>query len=332
MAFAVRRQPKQKPRQMGWGILAGWALSLAIHCAVVAALWSNAGSLFQESTQGPHGSKGTVLEGAFYDASAASANLAEARAPSFESSFTVRATFNPLPESKAPLLLAGYEKPVQALPPTASQFPLSAVPAPSDSTKGGSTNQPRNPQGSGRGEAQLFGLSGTGRRFVYVIDCSASMSAYQSRPFLAAKRELIASLQALESSHQFQVIFYNDSPIIMTMGGSRSPQMVVANERGKRLAEQFIGGIFADGSARHLEALRLALSLRPDAIFFLTDAKPPQLTPQELRQVQLLNKTTAINTIEFGAGPPIGQDNFLVQLAFQNSGRHTYVDVTRLSH
>jgi len=99
MAFAVRRQPKQKPPRMGWGILAGWALSLAIHCAIVAALWSNAGSLFQESTQGPHGSEGTVLEGAFYDARAASANLAEARAPSFESSFTVRATFNPLPES-----------------------------------------------------------------------------------------------------------------------------------------------------------------------------------------------------------------------------------------
>src|SRR5262245_48566300 len=52
-------------------------------------------------------------------------------------------------------------------------------------------------------ETRVFGLRGNGSRFVYVFDRSSSM---EGAPLSAAKRELIGSLQSLQSVHQFQVI------------------------------------------------------------------------------------------------------------------------------
>ena len=84
----------------------------------------------------------------------------------------------------------------------------------------------------------------------------------------------------------------------------------------------------ATGSTRHLPALKMALALRPDVIFFLTDADEPQLTDDELRQVQRWNQATAINAIEFGFGPQSRRVTFLVRLAQENGGQHAYVDIS----
>jgi hypothetical protein len=71
--------------------------------------------------------------------------------------------------------------------------------------------------------------------------------------------------------------------------------------------------------------------MRPDVIFFLTDAAEPQLTPRELTDIQRRNRSEAtIHSIEFGSGPFRGGDNFLVRLARQNHGQHVYVDITKL--
>jgi hypothetical protein len=106
--------------------------------------------------------------------------------------------------------------------------------------------------------------------------------------------------------------------------------MAFADEQGKRLAASFVGGIFADGPTDHLRALKMALSLRPDVIFFLTDSNDPQMQPQELAEVRRSNRGTRINTIEFGAGQPKDAINFLQRLAGENGGQHTYVDVQRV--
>ena len=97
---------------------------------------------------------------------------------------------------------------------------------------------------------------------------------------------------------------------------------------GKSAAAKFVQGIQATGSTRHLQALKLALGLRPDVVFFLTDADEPQLSVDELRKVQHWNQATAINAIEFGFGPQSRRENFLVQLARQNGGQHVYVDTS----
>lgn len=178
----------------------------------------------------------------------------------------------------------------------------------------------------GAAETELFGLRGRGTRFVYVFDRSASM---EGPPLAAAKRELIASLQQLQGTHQFQIIFYNQQPRIMSLRGG-PPQMVFADEAGKRLAASFIGGIFADGGTDHMQALAMALKLAPDVLFFLTDADEPQLHSEDFRRIRALNRGTVIHAIEFGVGPPRGRDSFLARLAAENGGQHAYVDVTRL--
>src|SRR6266404_5591533 len=152
----------------------------------------------------------------------------------------------------------------------------------------------------------------------------------EGAPLAAAKRELMASLQSLQANHQFQIIFYNEEPQVMPDFRGRASAMVFANEPGKRLAANFVGGVWAHGSTDHLRALRIALQMRPDVIFLLTDASEPHLSGAELLAIRRLNQGTTISAIEFGLGQPSPQYNFLQQLAAENGGQHAYVDLTRL--
>jgi hypothetical protein len=181
----------------------------------------------------------------------------------------------------------------------------------------------------GKAQTQVFGVRGEGTRFVYVFDRSSSMAGFEGRPLAAAKRELIASLEHLDKIHQFQIVFYNQQPQVMRFGGVQTG-MVFASDEGKKMAESFVSGIVASGGTQHLPALELALGMRPDVIFFLTDADEPKLLPDELAKIRRLNHGTSINAIEFGAGAPAAAANFLKQLARENGGNYGYVDVTRL--
>ena len=175
----------------------------------------------------------------------------------------------------------------------------------------------------------VFGTSGSGNRFVYVFDRSGSMAGFGGRPLVAAKRELIASLEDLGDTSQFQIIFYNEEPHVFRVGSGR-PKLVWANEEGRDAAKRFVAGVLATGSTRHLSPLRIALGMQPDVVFFLTDADEPRLSSEDLRRIRRWNVRSAINTIEFGFGPARRSENFLTQLAHENGGQHVYVDVSRL--
>lgn len=186
------------------------------------------------------------------------------------------------------------------------------------------------PGGGHQTKTQVFGLPGAGSKFVYVFDRSASMSGFGGRPLKAAKRELIGSLAPMSPVNQFQVIFYNDKPLAISEGGKK-PVMMWGGDRQKQVAREFVSGIVADGNTNHMPALQLALSLGPDVIFFLTDAEEPRLTPNDLRKIKEWNGAeSVINTIEFGAGPAAARHNSLKEVARQNRGQHTYIDVTTL--
>jgi hypothetical protein len=178
-------------------------------------------------------------------------------------------------------------------------------------------------------QTEVFGVPGEGTRFVYVFDRSASMAGFGGRPLAAAKRELIESIQRLDRVHEFQIIFYNQQPRLMRLADGRS-SMIFANDDAKRAAARFVQGVGADGATDHLPALTAALGLRPDVIFFLTDADEPVLGTEELAKIRRLNHGASINAIEFGSGPPSGRNSFLRRLAQENGGNYGYVDVTRL--
>lgn len=181
----------------------------------------------------------------------------------------------------------------------------------------------------GRVRTSVFGVSGEGYKFVYVFDRSGSMGGSGRTALDAAKSELLKSLADLSDIHQFEIVFYNEEPTIMQLVGPG--RMVFANDSNRQAAKRFVGSIPADGATDHEQALLLALRLRPDVIFFLTDADEPTLTRRQLAHLREVNGgRTAINTIEFGLGPSLGGENFLKRLARENGGQNVYFDLTRL--
>ncbi|MBN1852619.1 MAG: VWA domain-containing protein [Pirellulales bacterium] len=234
----------------------------------------------------------------------------------------------------------GQYDPIAALPPedlmaTAANA-LSSLPAIGlgGLESGGVGNASGMTSGGGRGGAisggkarvRVFGTEGVGNKFVYVFDRSVSMEGTRLQ---AAKRELIQSLESLESTHQFQVIFFNHEVRIWDLTGGQQ-RIAFGTDRNKEQAARWIMGISADGGTDRVGALNQAIRLRPDIIFFLTDDDTP-MSETDLYQIRRRNRSgTAIHAIEFGNGPPHGRHNFLVQLAQQSGGQYAYIDTRTL--
>lgn len=181
----------------------------------------------------------------------------------------------------------------------------------------------------GTGKVNFFDAVDSGKRFVFVLDCSGSMAAPQGAPIRRARKELIASLEGLNHHQQFQIIFYNTETRAMKHRG-KSAEMLYATDINRTLARQFIQSIDPDGGTAHTPALKRALSFKPDVIFFLTDAKHPQLSSADLNEVRKLNKGKAkIHCIEFGEGFPVKEGNSLDKLARQNRGSYRYYNVRK---
>jgi hypothetical protein len=198
------------------------------------------------------------------------------------------------------------------------------TPNAADFTSGGQAGAP--PAG-GEASVRVFGVEGVGTKFVYVFDRSTSM---EGAPLAAAKQQLLDSLRSLDSIHQFHIIFFNNELRRLELTGSGN-RVAFATDRNKNLAARFVGSITADGGTDRLSALREAVALRPDVIFFLTDADSP-MPQSELAQIARLNRrgNASICSIEFGQGPLRHSNNFLMELARITGGQYGYVDTMRL--
>jgi hypothetical protein len=229
-----------------------------------------------------------------------------------------------------PLDLEGLVKSMQSTP-----MPVSGSGLAGENELDGDAfaRRPGEPSDSGSADTttMLFGISGSGSSFVYVFDRSDSMNGYGGKPLRAAKSELIRSLKTLTDRQRFQIIFYNDQPKPFTLAGLPM-QMLNGDESHIGLAEGYIRSIAAYGGTEHESALKLALRMGPDVIFFLTDARIPRLSVGELREIKgrADSAGTTIHCIEFGPEPVAPADSFLRDLAVQNHGEYRYVDVQGL--
>jgi hypothetical protein len=195
-------------------------------------------------------------------------------------------------------------------------------------TKGGGAGTGGGPRGS-YGTAPFFGIWDAGAKFVYVIDCSGSMFSY--RAIEAAKNELLSSLGSLKRSQQFQIVFYNLDQRWLTAPGKTDFQYFPASTSNRRLAAQFIAEVQPDGGTLHLPALKLALRLHPDVIYFLTDAGEPAMKPEEMEQIRQANAgLSRIHCIQFGMNDNAAAD-FLRKLASDNNGDFAYQNVKRFA-
>lgn len=128
-----------------------------------------------------------------------------------------------------------------------------------------------NSTGNGAGQGgSFFDAAAEGDRVVYVVDCSKSMNRFYPSPertrFGRVKRELVDSIRKLRPEQRFFVIYFNTvaHPMPAQRMISRNSIEVMDNLR-------WLAGFQTIGRTNPEPALLMALGLKPDAIFFLTD-------------------------------------------------------------
>ncbi len=120
-------------------------------------------------------------------------------------------------------------------------------------------------------QTSFFGLRAQGQFFIYVVDCSGSM--LDDNRLVRAKGELRRSVVNLQLPQRFQIIFYNDRPLPI-MGELPHSADLTAKTR----MNHWLSLIEPDGGTDPRGALGMALALRPDAIFLLSDGEFPEGT------------------------------------------------------
>jgi hypothetical protein len=167
----------------------------------------------------------------------------------------------------------------------------------------------------------FFQIPTRAHKLVFVIDRSASMGL--SGLLDTAKRELLASLERLPPTALFQVIVYNRQTEVLRIGGSsalRQPSAETFDAVGRILQT-----IDAEGGTDHLAALKQALLLEPEVIYFLTDAA--ELRADQVQAIRAQNQGhVVIHTIELRADPRATRATSLENLARDNNGSHRFVE------
>ncbi len=173
----------------------------------------------------------------------------------------------------------------------------------------------------------LFGVQATGGKVAYVVECSARM---EGELLAEVKRQLLESIRALDDTHRFQIIFFNDDLRVFDVSRT-GKQLSVATVQNKDLAIDFVTGTTAGGDANRLAALRYAVSLDPDVIFFVTDGSDP-VSRRESTDIWKLDFNNAtVCTIELGRASGRIGNSFLTRLADHTAGQYRYVEMPQLS-
>ena len=183
----------------------------------------------------------------------------------------------------------------------------------------GNGNGKGNGKGDGTGGDNFFGKAIQGGSFVFVVDCSRSMNhPHESEAktrFRRLKQELIKALRLMGSHQQFFIIFFNEEPVPMPGRTLQSATTTTKYAYAKWILKQQ-----AIGDTDPRTSLLMALRMRPDVIYFLTDGSFTAKVQRDLEKLE--QKQTIIHTYAFGereAAP------FLERLAKRNQGQFTFV-------
>lgn len=113
-------------------------------------------------------------------------------------------------------------------------------------------------------QASFFGIMAGGEKFAFVVDISGSMR--HDLRFNRARAELRRSLEALSSNQQYFVVFFSDGAYPM------SPmQLISATQPNIRNTVKWISRLEPISETDPLSSLEMAIGLKPDAIFLLSD-------------------------------------------------------------
>jgi hypothetical protein len=197
------------------------------------------------------------------------------------------------------------------------------LPGPGAGGGGGSGGGSGGGVGKGVGPGtEFFGAREQATSFVYLIDRSGSMADHAALD--VAKRELIASLTQLPPDVKVGVILYNQATVVLPDATGR-PGMMPANAANKARLRSLLARIDPNDNTDQMVALRRALDLHPEVVFFLTDAQG--MTNHDAESIADEAGPTRIQCIEFGIGPDPGISNPLRKLAIATNGSYRYIDV-----
>jgi hypothetical protein len=326
-SYSTQTAPAPERSLPAWGFSVVGHLSVIVLLAIVIRPWP------QGAAEHGNGSIGIVLNESSADGRLRDGDEGRGdNAPGLEQVLEPPALITP-PTQPTTMAELGRD-PAQMVPVKLAATPVAQqnnAPANSRPTAGGGVGRSGSPGGTGYAKVSVFGVEGKGSKFVYLFDRSASM---EGPPLTAAKKQLLESLRSLDSLHQFQVVFFNSTTRVFDAAGGAGggKRIAFATDRNKQLAANFIGGITADGGTDRMVALREAIAMTPNVIFFLSDADDP-MTSSEMAEITRLNRRAqaAICVIEFGRKPTPMPDNFLMQLARESGGQYGYIDTTTLS-
>lgn len=178
------------------------------------------------------------------------------------------------------------------------------------STNGGALSS----KTSGKPSIRYYGQEYSARDVVYVVDASGSM---QGARFRRACEELIYSLNHLDTTQSFAVLFFSGNRVRAFPYGK---QLFKANRRNIQKAQRFIALTNPHGGTEPSNSIVNALRRDPELIFFLSDGEIPNATLDDTKNANV--DLTVINTIGFanryGA-------RLLRALAEQNGGKYRFV-------
>ncbi len=184
---------------------------------------------------------------------------------------------------------------------------------------------------SGNGQTVGFsGSRGSGKTFVYVIDRSDSMGWKGGAPMRRAIADAVASVRSLDpklGATKFQVVVFNHDVEVFNSGNS----LIDVNPANKTKCIRFLDSLAATGGTSPEQALSVGLRMRPDVVFFLTDADE-ELSEQTLERIQSLRrqcKVKQICVIEFRRSTDPVKKTFK-RLAGENGGTYAFKDVDLL--
>ncbi len=181
--------------------------------------------------------------------------------------------------------------------------------------------QPEDPKQPRNVEVDFFGLKGMGNSFAFIVDCSGSMTEFagDTTRFQRARSELHSALGQLTSRQKFFVIFYNHETFPQPFPRRRRG-MLPGSRTGLRVIRPWIQEVTPGGGTLPLDSFKIALSLKPEVIFFLTDGQIPPETRDIARQEN--RSETVIHTIGFCVPDASG---ILKGIAGDHKGHFQYV-------
>ena len=137
----------------------------------------------------------------------------------------------------------------------------------------------------------------------------------------------VKSLDAKQGANKFQIVVFNHDVEVFRNGST----LLDVTPQNKSDALKFLSSVSASGGTAPEQALVKALLMKPDVVFFLTDADEelPEATLAHLQEVRRANNVKQICVIEFGQSSPTPKRSFR-RLAAENCGDYVFRDVDQM--